>query len=437
MVVFRMVAASWAFLLVLLAGVPAAEAQVGACSPLPVAAGKSMTVGSVDELANAVRTASAGTTILLRDGTYQLTAPLIFRVAGVTLRSASGRARAAVLDAEYKVGEPIYIEASDVTIADITIARAKDHHVHLVPPARRDIRNIRLRGLRLIDGGEQFVKANPDAARTAFVDDVIVECSEFRMTEAGRPNIESLGGTQCYTGGVDVHAGRGWQIRRNHFEGIFCRTGFFAEHAVHMWMDSRDTVVEHNTIINCARGIGFGLGASNPHWRAWPDAGPDYAGHVGGLIRNNVIYADVPEYDTGIGLEQARDVRVIHNTVFATRGATRAFSSIDARFRNTRAVIQNNLVNNITLRAGPAVNASNNIEGASADDFVDAARHDLHLRAGSRAIDAGATLADAGVDIDGEGRGEKPDVGADERIAGTRTANREPRTENREPEYEP
>ena len=100
--------------------------------------------------------------------------------------------------------------------------------------------------------------------------------------------------------------------------------------------------------------------------------------------------------------------------MFAGPGATKAFSSIDLRFANTRAVVHNNLVNNITLRSNPTVTATHNLEGASAADFVDAGRLDFHLRAGSKAIDAGLVLDDAGVDVDGMLRGPRPDIGADE-----------------------
>jgi hypothetical protein len=406
-----------AMLLAFLLCPSAAEGQTSRCRPIPSAGANAITIAAADAqaLSEAVQRAIPGSTILLADGTYRLRWSLIVRAAGVTIRSASGNARAVVLDGGYQANELIAIEASGVTIANVTLTRAVDHLVHLVPAPRSTIRGIRLSGLRLIDAGEQFIKANPDAGRTAFVDDAVVECSGFQLTEDGRGHIETLGGTSCYTGGVDVHASRGWVVRFNRFEGLFCRTGFLAEHAVHFWQNARDTIVENNVIVNCARGIGFGLGAANPPLRQWDDVEvAGYAGHLGGLIRNNVIYADIAEYDTGIGLEQARDVRVLHNTVFAGPGATKAFSSIDLRFANTRASVHNNLVNNITRRADPGGIATHNLEGVSAADFVDAAGLDFHLRAGSKAIDAGLVLDDGGEDLDGQPRGSRPDIGADE-----------------------
>ena len=404
-----------AMLLALLLCPSTAEGQTSRCQSLPPAGGNAISIAASDaqSLAEAVRRATAGSTILLANGTYRLRSTLNVQASGVTIRSASGDARAVVLDGAYEVNELIAITASEVTIADLTLTRAVDHLVHLVPRPRSTIHGVRLSRLRLIDAGEQFIKANPNAGRTAFVDQSTVECSEFQLTEAGRGHVETLGGTSCYTGGIDVHASRGWAVRFNRFEGLFCRTGHLAEHAVHFWQNARDTTVENNLIVNCARGIGFGLGASNPPARRWDDV--DVAGHVdhlGGIIRNNVVYADIPEYDTGIGLEQARDVRVLHNTVFAGPGATKAFSSIDLRFANTRAAVHNNLVNNITRRSNPAATTTHNLEGAAAADFVDAGRLDFHLRTGSKAINAGLVLKDAGEDLDGKPRGPKPDIGA-------------------------
>ena len=124
-----------------------------------------------------------------------------------------------------------------------------------------------------------------------------------------------------------------------------------AEHAVHFWNGARDTLVENNVIVNCSRGIGFGLG----------DAGGG-VGHHGGLIRNNALLADIPQYDTGIELHQAQGSRVIHNTIAETERATSSFSSIDYRFANTDVEIRNNLVRRITQRDGGRATLSHNVE---------------------------------------------------------------------------
>jgi hypothetical protein len=40
------------------------------------------------------------------------------------------------------------------------------------------------------------------------------------------------------------------------------------------------------------------------------------------VIRGNAVLADIPQYDTGIELAQARGARVLHNTLVETARAT-------------------------------------------------------------------------------------------------------------------
>jgi hypothetical protein len=277
--------------------------------------------------------------------------------------------------------------------------------------------------VHLVDGGEQFVKVNANAAQTAFVDDGTVECSSFVMTDAGRTHVER-GVNGCYTGGIDVHAARGWTVRSNCFEGIYCETEGLAEHAIHFWRGCRDTLVENNTIINCARGIGFGMGdgdgdrpASDRSWPDSPYGGADL-GHVDGIIRNNVIWADIEfatGYDSGITIEQARQPLVVHNTVVSTTSVPPFFSSIDYRFARTDVIIQNNLTRRITQRNDAAGTVADNLEDTPLGYFVDPGS-DFHLTdTASGAIDQGVTVAESGLDLDGEPHDvEAPDLGADE-----------------------
>jgi hypothetical protein len=272
-------------------------------------------------------------------------------------------------------------------------------------------------GVRFADCGEQFLKVNPSGARDAFADDGLVECSTFTLTDAGRPHVErSPGG--CYTGGIDGHSARGWVVRQNVFRGIYCAGEGLAEHAIHFWTGSRDTLVERNVIIDCARGVGFGLVESGAT-RDYPDDPfPGlYIGHFGGIIRNNVIVATIPYYDTGIELDQARGSVVVHNTILETDAATARFSSIDARFLNTQVTIQNNLVRRLTIRDGATTTSDHNLENVPLDYVVDAATGDAHLTAAaSMAIDQGTAHAEAGLDLDGEAHDRgAPDLGADER----------------------
>lgn len=80
-----------------------ARGDEGACSALPAPEGDTVTVGSVEQLYNAVSAVSPGTTILIMDGTYNLGSSnryLWIDTPGLTLRSASGNREAVILDAD-------------------------------------------------------------------------------------------------------------------------------------------------------------------------------------------------------------------------------------------------------------------------------------------------------------------------------------------------
>jgi hypothetical protein len=407
------------------AALDASTPPVDDCAPLGAPGGMVVNVdpGMAAALPALVRDAAPGTTFVLADGTYRMSGDeaarrIRVRAPGVTIRAASGDATRVVIDGEYATLETISVEASNVTIADITITHAVDHGVHVVgTDGGPNITGFRFHRGRILDCGEQFLKVNPSGARDAFVDDGVVTCSHFEMTDDGRPRVErAVGG--CYTGGIDVHSARGWRVAHNRFVGIYCAGEGLAEHAIHFWIGSRDTLVERNVVVDCARGIGFGLVESGPS-RSYPDDPYPglFVGHYDGVIRNNVIVADMPFYDTGIELDQARGALVLHNTIVETERATGRFSSIDTRFANSLTTVRNNLVRRLTVRDGASV-ADHNVENVPLDYFADAAGGDVHLTAAaSEALDRGAVEAQSGLDLDGEphDRGTAPDIGADER----------------------
>jgi hypothetical protein len=392
------------------------------CAPLPAPTGAvtAVTPGQAGELPQLVYDAAPGTTFVLADGTYSLAQTLQIRAEGVTLRSASGNDLGVLVDGNYGVNELVQVSAPNVTIAEVTLVRAVDHAIHVSPPdGGPDVTGFVLYRAILVDHGEQFVKVNPGAARDAWVDGGRVECSSFRMSDEGRTHVERDPGG-CYTGGIDAHSARGWVVRQNQFDDIYCAGDGLAEHAVHFWVGSRDTVVENNRITNCARAIGFGLGENgNGQTREYPDdpyPGVGYVGHYDGVIRNNAVWADIPYFDSGVSLEQARGARVVHNTIASTDAATAFYSSIDARFANSVVELDNNLVRRITTREGGSPTQRTNVETTDVSFFVGGVDNDLHLtEAATVALGAGTPVEDAGIDLDGEVHdATAPDVGADE-----------------------
>ena len=205
---------------------------------------------------------------------------------------------------------------------------------------------------------------------------------------------------------MDAHNAKNWIIRNNTFKNIKSPQADLAEHAIHFWSDSEETLVEGNTIVNCDRGIGFGLGSR---------------GHIGGIIRNNMIYHDSDNgtyntADVGIGLESVRDAQVYNNTIFQEHDYPNA---IEYRFSaTTNVLIANNLTNKaVTRRDGASATVEDNIMSARRSWFVDPEAGDLHLSYPVPEVaDQGQAVVGLTDDFDGEARPQDNgyDIGADE-----------------------
>ena len=416
-----------AFTTAVLLGLPALDSPAFAqmeCSPLPPPAGPTLTVGpgQAGDLRQIVADAAPGTTIFLRDGYYAMdegdyASRLVFSTPGLTLRSLSGNPSTVVLDGGYNTRELISVQASDVTIAQLTLKRAYDHPIHVSGTPGAPIHNVLIHRVDILDPGQQAIKVN--ANQDGYADYGTIECSRIELTPQGRGHIRD----GCYTGGIDVHKARGWVVRRNVISGFWCQNGL-SEHGIHFWSASRDTLIEENSIVNCARGIGLGL-RSTGATRSYPDnpyPNAGYLGHIDGIVRNNAIAAFDPAlfdsafgFDVGIAMEQVRGARILHNTVGSTAAP---YSSIEWRFENTSIELVNNLVTH-NLRPRDSAQSSNvsNLEHAQADWFVDLARGDLHLSSlAGPTLNSGApaSMSEVRFDFDHQARDAKPDIGADE-----------------------
>ena len=368
---------------------------------------QAVVVSSVGALQSAVANASSGDkTILIADGTYNLNGVALFiDTDGVTVRSQSGNRGSVILDQHYGEGGTsgiFRIVSSNVTISDLTLQYPYTHAIHISPATTRSTENILIDNVHIIDPGEQAIKINADTEESATytVNNSTIRNCMIALTDAGRTNLTSP--YPCYTGGIDGHWAANWTIQDNVIQGFWCSDDL-SEHGIHFWNHSSNIIVERNQIIDCDRGIGFGLGLDR--------------GAIGGIIRNNIIYhgPDHGVSDVGISLESTPNTQVYNNTIYHEHD----YSAIEYRFGDTADIyIANNLTNRaITERDTASGTVENNLITAQASWFVNTASGDLHLASSvTSVVDQGLAISGLTDDFD---KGVRPfgvgyDIGADE-----------------------
>jgi hypothetical protein len=336
-------------------------------------------------------------TILVRDGTYTLDDMLWVEASGVTVRSLSGNRGAAIIQGQGMAGDVTHIfnvPGANFTVRDVTLRRVSQHAIQI--HGNNNAAAPTIRNVHILDTGEQMIKVSYDPGDLSKrADNGVVEGCLLEYSAGIGP--------QWYIGGVDAHNARNWMVRRNIFQAIRSPSEDVAEFAIHFWSFSEDTLVEGNTIINCDRAIGLGLGER---------------GHQRGIVRNNMIYHNGVEgfADVGIAVESAPNAQVYNNTIYQEHSYPHA---IEYRFPATTGVlIANNLTNKaISQRDGATGTVSHNVTNAQAGWFVNPPAGDLHLRSLiSTVVNQGIIIAGLSADFDGDPRplGPGMDIGADE-----------------------
>jgi hypothetical protein len=360
---------------------------------------QAIVVSNANELVDAIVIANQGgdKEILLKDGTYTLDDMLWISANGVTIQSQSGNRQDVIVRGRGMYGGVSHIfnvPGSDFTVKDMTIGWVSNHAIQI--HGNNNSSNTLISNLHIVDTYEQMVKIsyNPsssNSSKNGIMGHCLLEYSEGI-------------GPQYYIGGIDGHQTKNWIIRNNIFKNIISPEDDVAEHAIHFWSGSENTLVEGNLIINCDRGIGFGLGDR---------------GHTGGIIRNNMIVhysPHTPFADVGIGLENAQNVQVCNNSIYFKHDYPNA---IEYRFPGTHGgMIVNNLTNrSISQRDGGSSNLHHNITTAKSSWFKSINSGNLHLsHQVPQVIDKGATILGLTTDFDGDLRpqGSGIDIGADE-----------------------
>lgn len=269
-----------------------------------------------DDWVYIIKSAPPGSEVLLADGTYEFKDHQIEVGDDVTVRSASGnRDRVIIRGVGYRRDSQGLVIAGDrVTIADVTVTAMRDHGIYVKPELGGGLAPL-VYNVHVFDIGTQHIKSNTGSRNG------IIACSSIGYTERGAKG--------DYNGAIDLHGAIAWTIRDNliyniNGDGSGCNVNrdcgrYISSPAILVWSNSRDTLVERNTIRESYRNIAFGLGR----------------GHSGGVIRNNFITRSIAG-DAGIELQDVQNVIVENNTVLLGdryRGAVeyRASSSVVVR----------------------------------------------------------------------------------------------------------
>ncbi len=379
----------------------------GQCNCDPISPpGGSETVVTVDSLAGIqaeIGNAVGPKTIYLESGMYYVTPSSFVNVykPDITIRSVTGNRDDVVIqgegmDASGGTGHGIFINASNSTIADLTIMEIQNHGVFVNPGSH----NLLVHNIRCVDIGEQLFKASGDTSLSP-KNNGIIECSVFEYTDT-----LDDGDDGWYTNGIDLLNSHGWIIRDNVIRNIKHNpaiTSNLAGPAILIWQGSSNTIIERNRIIDCDFGISFG------------NAGGSGIQHTGGIIRNNFIKG-YHFSDFGIGIIKSDNAVVINNTVFSPGGWP---YSIEARFSETTNCL---VINNFTDepiypdRNGASVTETTNNAQAEAVHFADSDEGDLTLISDQvPAVNAGTQDSNRTADINCNTVSDsQPDAGAHE-----------------------
>jgi len=403
---------------------------------LPPPEGNVVSITTWDELIDAVWNLQSNTTIFIQPGTYiipewwfiNIGIDLNNPVENIVIRGATGDYNDVVIKgtAPGMTGASSFgffiNNASNVTIADLTVGEVYHHAVQLNPPSIGAADGIRLYHCRFYNTGEQLIKGNflyDDNGLPAGVQNGRIEYCLLEYT--------SWGPEDGYTEGIDLHAADNWTIQHNLLRNI--RVHENDNHtdvpAILIWNNSKNVDIIANTMINCDRGVAFGL------YDRTLSAG--YPEVQTGVIRNNMIYrqSDSVFYnDAGILAWDVRDVSILNNTIL---DEVKSYPPIEYRFtkENSNIVIANNLINNTLNGNRPPIWDRDNSGGNPEDDYKNATVEfnfindsgemfslnypgDLHLTENSASLLSGiSSYTNCPDDFDATLRGGTTNYGAD------------------------
>lgn len=318
-------------------------------------------VGAFYQTLNQVTQGGGNAAIVFESGEYQLNKEITIKVPNVMLLSQLNDPKTVILNGRGmrqsgRVENLIKVNATGFLLSGITLQDTGNHLIQIAAENNADLPVIRNCVLR--DSYEQMIKVSYDKDKpSSFSDSGLIEYCLFEYSAGIGPNY--------YIGGLDAHGIRNWVIRNNVFKDIASPTNRIAEHAIHIWNNASNNLVEGNIIIDSDRGIGFGMRKSNRH----PNI--RYSNYAG-VIKHNIIFHsanDDQSADTGVVIEDSPNTVIEGNTIFLAHNYNRA---IEYRYPTTNSVtIKDNKTNKaISSRNGGEADLKNNSEDLEFSDFL-------------------------------------------------------------------
>jgi hypothetical protein len=404
------------WLVPLLLGSLAHAASPGNAPPLPIAGTRVVNVSTEPQLQTAMGSLQHGDTILLADGTYNLTGSLYINGRNnISIRGAAGSTNVVLVgkgmdNSNYgNVPFGIWSNSTNTTIAYLTIRDTWDNEIIFNPGAQSP----HVYCVRLLNSGSQFIKSNPTDVNAGLgVNDGVVEYCWFEYT-GSPPNDHGSG--VGYFNGISAHAAQNWIVRGNLFKNLHNpdSAAYLWNPAVLFWRHSAGTITEQNIFLNVDRAVAYGLDNTTP-----------YFDHAGGVVRNNFVCLTPglmsagrkASSDGSLIAWNSPGTQMDHNSVLLNGNE---FYAIEYRFSTTtNCTAQNNLSDApVHLRDSATATLSSNLVTAGPALFVNPSVGDLHLLASAtNAIDKAPVLSTVtnDFDVDRRPRGARADIGADE-----------------------
>jgi len=153
--------------------------------------------------------------IVLADGMYKTQKTLIVAADNISLISKSGNRNSVIISGRGMrktkgVDNLIRVSGKHFTLDGITLQQAGNHLIQIAGEQNADFPTLRNCVLR--DGFEQLLKVSYNRKTKVSSDNGVIDNCEFVYTAGIGP--------QYYIGGIDVHGGHNWVVRRSLFIGI-------------------------------------------------------------------------------------------------------------------------------------------------------------------------------------------------------------------------